>query len=91
MLHRVAQYSLSDVSEVLSTSITRALSTSEMLVNFYWTIWHIISEDSYFQTERSSALKLTDNTTTIHYREMRKTNKKAAIQTSTVLVYHSKQ
>jgi hypothetical protein len=46
MQHRVVAYKTTDVSEVLTASIIRAMMAS---VNFYDTTWRNIPEDSHYQ------------------------------------------
>jgi hypothetical protein len=53
MLHRVVWQKLTDVLEVLTASIIRAMmeavSTSEMFVNFYQSTRRNIPEDSHLE------------------------------------------
>jgi hypothetical protein len=61
MLYHIVSWKLIDVPEVHTASITRvimeAVSTSEMLVNFYQTTWGNIPEDTYFHTCHHENLK----------------------------------
>jgi hypothetical protein len=52
MLHLVVSYKLTDVSEVLTASITRGrkvLSTYETTINFHQTVQHSIPEGSHLR------------------------------------------
>jgi hypothetical protein len=62
MLCHVVPLKLTDVSEVVTTSIIRAMmmeaaSTSETWVSFYKTTWHNIPHDSHLLACKKSSLR----------------------------------
>jgi hypothetical protein len=61
MYSRVVKQMLTDVSEVLTDSIIRAMTeavrTSETLVNIYLTTWQYIPEDSKLHTRSRENMK----------------------------------
>jgi hypothetical protein len=60
MLRRVVSYKLTNVTEMLATSIIRAMeavNTSETSVSFYETTWRNSPEDSHLHTRHPENLK----------------------------------